>query len=136
MADELIVEIVTPEKIAFSGAVEEITIPGSDGEFGVLRGHAALLSSLEIGVLSFVRDGKRSFYAVNTGYAEVTSSKVTILVETAERSDMIDKARAQRAKDNAESQLSKLDKSDYDYELVRAALVRAVTRISVSDKTI
>ncbi|MBN1663254.1 MAG: F0F1 ATP synthase subunit epsilon [Deltaproteobacteria bacterium] len=135
MADELMVEIVTPEKIAFSGSVEEITIPGSDGEFGVLRGHAPLLSSLEIGVLSFTKDGKRTFYAVNTGYAEVTSSKVTILVETAERSDMIDKARAQKAKDNAESQLTKIDRGDYDYELLRAALARAIARISVSEKT-
>jgi F-type H+-transporting ATPase subunit epsilon len=134
MADELTVEIVTPEKIAFNGAVEEITIPGSDGEFGVLRGHAALLSSLEIGTLSFTKDGKRTFYAVNTGYAEVTSSKVTVLVETAERADMIDKARAHRAKDNAESQLTKIDKNDYDYDLARAALMRAITRISVSEK--
>jgi F-type H+-transporting ATPase subunit epsilon len=135
MADELMVEIVTPEKIAFSGMVEEITIPGSDGEFGVLRGHAALLSSLEIGVLSFTKDNKRTFYAVNTGYAEVTSSKVTILVETAERADMIDKARAQKAKDEAEGKLSRIDNSDYDYENVRAALMRAITRLSVSDKT-
>jgi F-type H+-transporting ATPase subunit epsilon len=134
MADELMVEIVTPEKIAFSGMVEEITIPGSEGEFGVLRGHAALLSSLEIGVLSYTKDGKKTFYAVNTGYAEVTASKVTILVETAERSDMINKERAQKAKDNAESQLTKIDKSDYDYELFRAALARAMTRISVSEK--
>lgn len=134
MADELMVEIVTPEKIAFNGTVEEITIPGSDGEFGVLKGHAALLSSLEIGVLSFTKDNKRYYYAVNTGYAEVTSSKVTILVETAERSDMIDKARAQRAKEAAETKLTKIDNSDYAYESIRASLVRAITRLNVADK--
>ncbi|MBN1380660.1 MAG: F0F1 ATP synthase subunit epsilon [Deltaproteobacteria bacterium] len=135
MADELLIEIVTPEKIAFNGAVEEITIPGTEGEFGVLRGHAPLLSSLEIGILSFVKDGKRMFYAVNTGYAEVTTSKVTILVETAERSDMIDKGRAQRAKDRAEEELSKMDKSDMDYENIRAALMRAIARLNAADRS-
>jgi F-type H+-transporting ATPase subunit epsilon len=134
MADELRVEIVTPEKIAFDGKVEEVTIPGGEGEFGVLKGHAALLSSVDIGVLSFIKDNKKIYYAVNTGYAEVTSSLVTILVETAERADMIDKTRAQKAKDDAEAKLAKLSKEDYDYEKIRIALARAVTRLSVADK--
>lgn len=87
MADELMLEIVTPEKMAFSGNVEEVTIPGTEGEFGVLRGHEALLSSVDIGQLNFTRNSKKVYYAVNTGYAEVTGNKVTILIETAERAD-------------------------------------------------
>ena len=97
MAEELILEIVTPEKMAFTGIVEEVTIPGTEGEFGVLRGHEAFLTSVDIGELNFTKDGKKTYYAVNTGYAEVTSSKVTILIETAERSDSIDKDRAQKS---------------------------------------
>ena len=73
MADELMLEIVTPEKLAFSGKVEDVTIPGTEGEFGVLRGHAALLSSVDIGELNFTKDNKKTFYALNTGYAEVTT---------------------------------------------------------------
>lgn len=134
MADELMLEIVTPEKMAFSGKVEEVTVPGSEGEFGVLRGHAALLSAIDVGELNFTKDSKKSFYAVNTGYTEVTTGKVTILVETAERADLIDKERAKKAKDNAEAKLSKLSKEDMEYEMVRAALARAITRISVADK--
>jgi len=134
MADELVLEIVTPEKMAFSGKVEEVTIPGSEGEFGVLRGHAALLSSIDVGELNFTKDGKKTYYAVNTGYTEVTSGKVTILVETAERADQIDKDRAKKAKENAEAKLSKMSKEDLEYELHRAALTRAITRISVSEK--
>jgi F-type H+-transporting ATPase subunit epsilon len=106
MADELMLEIVTPEKLAFSGRVEDVTIPGAEGEFGVLRGHAALLSAVDIGELNFTREGKKTYYALNTGYAEVTGDKVTILVETAERADLIDKERAKRAKDNAVSKLA------------------------------
>jgi F-type H+-transporting ATPase subunit epsilon len=134
MADELMLEIVTPEKMAFSGKIEEVTIPGSEGEFGVLRGHAALLSSIDVGELNFTKDGKKTYYAVNTGYTEVTTGKVTILVETAERADLIDKERAKKAKDNAEAKMSKISKEDVEYEMARAALTRAITRISVADK--
>jgi len=135
MADELMLEIVTPEKLAFSGKVEDVTIPGTEGEFGVLRGHAALLSSVDIGELNFTKDNKKTFYALNTGYAEVTTDKVTILVETAERSDLIDKERAKRAKENAEGKLSKMSKDDVEFETARIALARAITRISVGEKS-
>ena len=57
MADELMLEIVTPEKLVFSGNIEEITLPGTEGEFGVLRGHEAFLTSVEIGEMNFVREG-------------------------------------------------------------------------------
>ncbi|MGA3209164.1 MAG: F0F1 ATP synthase subunit epsilon [Syntrophales bacterium] len=134
MADELMLEIVTPEKMAFSGKIEEVTIPGSEGEFGVLRGHAALLSSIDVGELNFTKDGKKTYYAVNTGYTEVTTSKVTILVETAERADLIDKERAKKARETAEAKLSKMAKEDVEYDMIRAALTRAITRISVADK--
>ncbi|NTW16301.1 MAG: F0F1 ATP synthase subunit epsilon [Syntrophaceae bacterium] len=135
MADELMLEIVTPEKMAFSGKVEDVTIPGTEGEFGVLRGHAALLSSVDVGELNYVKDGKRTFYAVNTGYTEVTTGKVTILVETAERSDLIDKERAKKAKENAEGKLAKLSKDDVEFEIIRAALARAISRINVAEKS-
>ena len=134
MADELMLEIVTPEKMAFSGLVEDVTVPGAEGEFGVLRGHEPMLSAVDIGQLNFTRNNKKVYYAVNTGYAEVTANKVTILVETAERSDQIDIVRARRAKDNAEARLAKLTRENEDYERMRAALARAIARISVAEK--
>ena len=135
MADDLILEIVTPEKMVFSEKVEEVTLPGTEGEFGVLRGHASLLSSIEIGEMNLTREGKKSFYALNTGYVEVTSGKVTVLVESAERSDMIDKDRAQRAKDLAENNLARIAKEDADFEVMRAALLRAITRLKVAERS-
>ena len=134
MADELTLEIVTPERISFAGAVEEVTVPGTEGEFGVLRGHASLLSSVDVGELSFTQDHKKFRYAVNVGYAEVTASKVTVLVETAERSDMIDLERARRAKERAEGKMAKTPKEDADFEKMRLALLRAVTRLNVAGK--
>src|SRR5208283_4057889 len=134
MADELMLEIVTPEKMVFSDKIEEVTIPGAEGEFGVLRGHEAFLSAVDIGELNYIKDGKKTYYYVNNGYAEVTSSKVTILIETAERSDGIDKDRALQAKDKAESRLSQMTKEDVEYEIMRAALARAIARINAAEK--
>jgi F-type H+-transporting ATPase subunit epsilon len=134
MSDELILEIVTPEKMMFTGGVEEVTIPGTEGEFGVLRGHEAFLTSVDIGELSFIKDGKKTYYAVNTGFAEVTASKVTVLIETAERSDSIDKDRARRAKENAEARLAQIAKDNVEFEKIHLALIRAITRINVAEK--
>jgi len=135
MAEELILEVVTPEKIVYSGAVDEVTIPGTEGEFGVLRGHEPFLTSVDIGELYFLLGGKKTNYAINTGYAEVTGSKVTVLIETAERFDAIDKDRALKAKEKAESALTQLAKEHDDYEKMRLALARAINRISVAEKS-
>lgn len=132
MAEELLLEIVTPEKLAYSGTVDEVTCPGSEGEFGVLRGHASLLSAIKFGELSYLKDGKRVSYAVNTGYAEVTGSKVTVLVETAERADQIDVDRARRAKEAAEQKLAKFTKEDPEYDRAKIALERAEARLKIA----
>src|SRR4030043_1790883 len=130
MADELKLEIVAPEKMAFQGIVEEVTIPGTEGQFGVLKGHAALLSSVDIGELSFTQDHKKTYYAVNTGYAEVAASKVTVLVETAERFDLIDRERAKRAREQAEEKLAKLSREDVEVEKAGLGHLRADTSAS------
>jgi F-type H+-transporting ATPase subunit epsilon len=132
MAEELLLEIVTPEKLAFSGTIDEVTCPGSEGEFGVLRGHASLLSAIKFGELSYLKDGKRTSYAVNTGYAEVTGSKVTVLVETAERADQIDVERAKKAKESAEQKLAKYAKEDPEFERAKIALERAESRLKIA----
>jgi F-type H+-transporting ATPase subunit epsilon len=134
MADELMLEIVTPEKVAFNGKVEEVTIPGAEGEFGVLLGHAALLSAVKYGELNYTKENKKTYYAINTGYAEVTAHKVIVLVETAERSDAIDAARAIRAKDVATEKLSKMSKDDPDFKKTEKALERAEIRLKIVEK--
>jgi F-type H+-transporting ATPase subunit epsilon len=134
MSDELILEVVTPEKMVFSGKVDEVTIPGTEGDFGVLRGHEPFLTFVDIGELYYLASGKKTYYAVNTGYAEVTGSKVTVLIETAERAYAIDKDRANKAKEKATAGLSQLTKEHDEYEKMRLALARAINRISIADK--
>ncbi len=87
-----------------------------------------------IGEPSFIRNHEKTRYAVNTSYVEVSSFKVTVLVESAERSDMIDRERAKRAKQRAEEKLTKLPREDAEFEKVRLALMRALTRLNVATK--
>lgn len=134
MSEEIILEVVTPEKMVYSGKVEEVLIPGTEGEFGVLKGHEPFLTSVDIGELYFLAGGKKAHYAVNTGYAEVTGSKVTVLIETAERADAIDKDRANKAKEKAAAALAQMTKEHEDFEKMRTALARAINRITVAEK--
>jgi len=136
MADEILLEIVTPERQVFSGYVEQVTIPGSEGQFGVLKGHTPLLSFVEIGELSFIKEGKRHHFAVSKGYAEVAANKVTVLVEAAERAEDIDRERARQAKERAQAALAKTPHrlGDEEYEKLRAALLRAITRLNVAGR--
>lgn len=132
MAENLSLELVTPYKKTLSTEVDEVTAPGSLGEFGILPGHTPLLTTLQIGELSY-RKGHETFHlAVNWGYVEVEDDKVTVLVETAEPADEIDLARAKAALGRAEEALKKLSSEDKDYLIMQAALERAMIRIQVA----
>lgn len=134
MGSQLELQIITPDKVAERCPVDQVILPGTEGQFCVLPGHAALLSSLEVGELQFSSGQKRTYYAINQGYVEVFKNKVTVLVETAERAEEIDKERAWRAKVRAEEQLARLTKDEKDYVKARAALMRAIYRLKVADR--
>src|SRR5271156_5529614 len=99
--------VVTPEKQLLRETVVEVTIPGLDGELGVLPGHAPLITELGIGELRYKTSASSQpvSLAVLRGFAEVLPDRVTILAETAERAEEIDVARAEAAKARAEQRL-------------------------------
>ena len=97
MAEKLKLDLVTPYRHVLSQEVDEVTAPGTLGEFGVLPGHTPLLTTLRIGELTY-KQGQEVFHvAVNWGYVEVENDVVTVLVETAEPADQIDLERARAA---------------------------------------
>ena len=134
MAEKLRLELVTPYKKALSEEVDEVTAPGTLGEFGILPGHTPLLTTLKIGELSYRRGGQVFHLAVNWGYVEVEDDKVTVLVETAEPADEIDLERARAALGRAEEALRKLSSEDKDFLVMQAALERALIRIQVAGR--
>lgn len=133
MAKELFLEVVTPQKAVVSEAVESVVAPGSEGEFGVLKGHTTFLTSLNMGPLRYKdSSGAERYLFVNGGFAEVLPDKVTILAESAERRKDIDVARAEEAKKRAETRLANRT-DNVDVARAEAALKRAIHRISLKN---
>ncbi len=134
MADKLKLELVTPYKRVLSEEVDEVTAPGSIGEFGVLPDHTSLLTTLKVGELTYKKGNDTFHVAVNWGYVEVEDNVMTVLVETAEPADQIDVERARAALARAEEALRKLTSEDKDFKIMEAALERALIRVQVASK--
>ena len=132
MAEKLKLELVTPYQQLLSQEVDEVTAPGALGEFGVLPGHTPLLTTLNIGELTYKRGHDVFHVAVNWGYVEVENDVVTVLVTTAETADQIDLERAQAALGRAQEALKKLTPEDKEFKVMEAALERAMIRVQVA----
>jgi len=105
----MLLSIVTPQKkLIVDHEVDEVSIPGHKGELTILPGHSPLITTLNIGVLKFRSKGSNAFlkYAVCWGYCEMVGNVIKVLAETAEPSDAIDKARAQKSLEESEKRLS------------------------------
>ena len=134
MAENLYLEIVTPERVLYQGDIKNITAPGAYGEFMVLPEHAPFFTSLEIGRLRFQTDSGQQWAAVHGGYFEVLDNRVTVLSNRAELAHEIDIERVMRAKARSEARLKDWhDRSQDDKDLIRAraALDRALAREEV-----
>jgi F-type H+-transporting ATPase subunit epsilon len=136
MAEKIKLELVTPYRRVLSEDVDEVTAPGTIGEFGVLPDHTSLLTTLKVGELIYKQDGQSFSVAVNWGYVEVEDNVMTVLVETAEPADQIDVERARAALSRAEEALKKLSSDDKDYKIMEAALERALIRVQVAGKKV
>jgi F-type H+-transporting ATPase subunit epsilon len=135
MAEKLFkVEIVTPKKVVFSSDVQSFTAPGTNGSFQVLVNHAPFLSSIGIGEVKLTDAGGNNWrYATSGGFVEVKNNHVVMLAESAERSDEIDVARAEQAKQRAVERLERHDPTT-DIDRARLALLRALNRLRVAQK--
>jgi F-type H+-transporting ATPase subunit epsilon len=134
MAEKLKLELVTPYKRVLSEDVDEVTAPGTIGEFGVLPDHTSLLTTLKAGELTYKQGSETFHVAVNWGYVEVEDNVMTVLVETAEPADEIDLERAKAALGRAEEALKTLTSEDKEFKIMEAALERAMIRVQVAGK--
>lgn len=116
----LTVRVVAPDKTVWDATAEEVILPSTTGQLGILTGHAPLLTALDIGVMR-VRAGKDWVpIALMGGFAEVESNEVTILVNGAERGDSIDRDQARSAFSEAETKLSQARGSGDRQDLIQA----------------
>jgi F-type H+-transporting ATPase subunit epsilon len=127
--------VVTPERQLLQEAVVEVTIPGLDGELGILPGHAPLITELGIGEMRYKTavGGETVPLTILRGFAEVLQDRVTVLAETAERATEIDLARAEAALARAQKRLASSD-TNIDWDRASIALRRALIRIQIARK--
>jgi F-type H+-transporting ATPase subunit epsilon len=134
MAENIRLEVVTPEKLVVSEDARIVMAPGTLGEFGVLSGHTPFMTNLKVGVVRYNdTNGKERYVFVSGGFAEALPDRVTILADSAERRKDIDVERAKAALARAEERLTKEGTDDIDFIRARAALHRAIMRIRLAE---
>lgn len=131
MAD-LNLEIVTPEKKVFDDTVDVVTVPTAGGEVGILPNHAPLISSLKPGILSYSTKGATERMVIAGGFVEVSSNKVSILADVAERSDEINTESAKTERDAAEKILKDWKGTEEELEVELEKLEKSQARLQLS----
>jgi F-type H+-transporting ATPase subunit epsilon len=125
------VDIVTRDRRLISDEVDMVTLPGSSGQMGILRGHAPLLSTLQIGEVALHKGNQVQYVAIGGGVVEVRPDKVTVLAESAENADEIDESRAAAALERARQSLA--DNPPRDRKVaIEAAIQRSTLRLKVA----
>ncbi len=123
-------KIVTPERVVVEAEVDAFYGKTVDGMIGILPKHIPLVTPLEVGVMSYSKDGQKFPLAVMGGLLRTDGQSVTVLSDAAELTSEIDTVRAQQAKERAEAELRKLD-DKHDQVVAQQALTRALTRLKL-----
>ena len=125
--------IIAANRVFFSGKCSSVIVPAHDGQEEIMAHHENMVSAVENGVLKFKKDGEKDYetVVVGAGFVETINNRVTVLVETAERPEEIDKVRAEEAKERAQEQLRQ-KQSIQEYYHSRASLSRAMTRLKAT----
>jgi F-type H+-transporting ATPase subunit epsilon len=126
-------EIVTPERRAFTEEVDEVIVPGIDGQLGILPHHTRLITALGTGELRIKKGGSEQSLLISGGFVEVRPDKVIVMADLAEHSDEIDQAKAVEARRRAEAELESA-KDPIDLARVRAALQTALMRERIATR--
>ena len=135
MAGDISLRVVTPVRLVLEERVDELTAPGPLGQLGILPDHAALMTTLDIGQLSYKQGGSISVVTLAGGYAEVLDNVVTVLADAAEFPAEIDTARAENARARAERAIEETDPTDEEaLAAARAALQRALVRLETATR--
>ena len=135
--NKLQLSIVTPERFVLNENVDQVNVPGVEGDLGILYDHAPILTTMRAGRFSYELLGEKgreiTYMIVSGGYLEVTDNRVIVLAETVEFLDEIDKERAKASLDKAEKALSNTDLSDDAFTEAQDRLFRAIARIEPTE---
>ena len=112
-------DLVSPEKLAFSGEVDQVDVPGVEGDFGVLAGHAPVVAAIRPGILTVVSGGSKQKIIVLGGIAEVSDKGLTVLADVATSIDELDRARFADTISEMETKLAEKEGSELDHAIER-----------------
>lgn len=126
-------EIVSPERRAYTDEVDEVIVPGIDGQLGILPHHTRLITALGTGELRIKKGGTEQSLLISGGFVEVRPDKVIVMADLAEHSDEIDEAKAVEARRRAEAELES-SRDPVDIARVRAALQTALMRERIATR--
>jgi F-type H+-transporting ATPase subunit epsilon len=112
-------DLVSPEKLAFSGEVDQVDIPGVEGDFGVLAGHAPVVAAMRPGILTIIAGASRQKVIVLGGIAEVSAKGLTVLADVATSLDELDRAEFADTIADMQNKLSEKEGSELDREIER-----------------
>ena len=112
-------DLVSPEKLAFSGEVDQVDIPGVEGDFGVLAGHAPVVAAIRPGILTVFSGGKQEKIIVSGGVAEVSEKGLTVLADIARTLEELDRARLADVIAEMEAKLAEKEGDELDRALAR-----------------
>jgi F-type H+-transporting ATPase subunit epsilon len=112
-------DLVSPEKLAFSGEVDQVDIPGWEGDFGVLAGHAPVVAAMRPGILTIITGGQKQKVIVLGGLAEVSDNRLTVLADVATSIDELDRAQFADTIAQMQEKLSEKEGSELDLALAR-----------------
>jgi F-type H+-transporting ATPase subunit epsilon len=130
MADTLLLSLVTPQKeMVVDAEVDQVNIPGFDGDMGILANHSPLFTILRPGRFSYQKGEEEIELVISQGYAEVTDNRVTVLAESAEFLHEVDHDRAETARADAERLLEKSDLEGDAFKEAQDKLFRALARL-------
>jgi len=112
-------DLVSPEKLAFSGDVDQVDVPGAEGDFGVLAGHAPVVAAVRPGILTIITGGSKQKIIVLGGLAEVSEKGLTVLADVATSIDELDKAKFVATINEMQEKLSEKEGSELDHAIER-----------------
>ena len=129
----IILDVVTPDRPIVHERVDEVQMPGLDGAFGVLPGHAPLLAGLQPGEMWYRKGAENLFLSIEFGVAEVLPNRVTVMATRAQRPEEIDVAQCESERRESEERLRRPGSLE-DAERARVAMMAAIMRLRVAER--
>ncbi len=134
--EKIKLKIITHEKVVFEQEVDEITLQGSEGRFGVLPNHINIVSALDIGITKVINDNEPTFITTMGGIFKFNNNTATILTDIAEMGSDVDVVRARTKKEQAEARLKAHDITPDEFNRAQISLAKALARLKAGERSI